>query len=185
MCWTTSVSYTHLDVYKRQMVDHAAEKYEQQQNEIKAEEKARQLISEFCENEYDSPADFSDPENVSLAHSTTGDGDHFIDVSADLPEFSLNYQVDGETVATYQCYDMVGFAELLADLSCDEMIAVAEEQYATRRKKKDQQEQETDDFADIDPAAIRAALAESGIVDGHVVDPDKLDACLLYTSRCV
>ena len=93
-----------------------------------------------------------------------------------LPEFSLNYQVDGETVATYQCYDMVGFAELLADLSCDEMIAVAEEQYATRRKKKDQQEQETDDFADIDPAAIRAALAESGIVDGHVVDPDKLDA---------
>ena len=33
--------------------------------------------------------------------STTGDGDHFIDVSADLPEFSLNYQVDGETVATY------------------------------------------------------------------------------------
>lgn len=158
------------------MVDHAAEKYEQQQNEIKAEEKARQLISEFCENEYDSPADFSDPENVSLAHSTTGDGDHFIDVSADLPEFSLNYQVDGETVATYQCYDMVGFAELLADLSCDEMIAVAEEQYATRRKKKDQQEQETDDFADIDPAAIRAALAESGIVDGHVVDPDKLDA---------
>ena len=36
--------------------------------------------------------------------------------------------------------------------------------------------QETDDFSDIDPAAIRAALAENGIVDGHVVDPDKLDA---------
>lgn len=36
--------------------------------------------------------------------------------------------------------------------------------------------QETDDFSDIDPAAIRAALAERGIVDGHVVDPDKLDA---------
>nr|WP_325186294.1 LPD25 domain-containing protein [uncultured Oscillibacter sp.] len=34
----------------------------------------------------------------------------------------------------------------------------------------------TDDFSDIDPAAIRAALAENGIVDGHVVDPDKLDA---------
>ena len=36
--------------------------------------------------------------------------------------------------------------------------------------------QETDDFSDIDPAAIRAALAENGIVDGHVVDPEKLDA---------
>ena len=34
----------------------------------------------------------------------------------------------------------------------------------------------TDDFSDIDPAAIRAALAENGIVDGHVVDPEKLDA---------
>ena len=30
--------------------------------------------------------------------------------------------------------------------------------------------------SDIDPAAIRAALAENGIVDGHIVDPDKLDA---------
>ena len=36
--------------------------------------------------------------------------------------------------------------------------------------------QETDDFSDIDPSAIRAALAENGIVDGHVVDPEKLDA---------
>ena len=33
-----------------------------------------------------------------------------------------------------------------------------------------------DDFSDIDPAAIRAALAERGIVDGQVVDPAKLDA---------
>jgi N12 class adenine-specific DNA methylase len=36
-------------------------------------------------------------------------------------------------------------------------------------------EQETDDFSDIDPSAIRAALAENGIVDGEVVDPDKLN----------
>ena len=31
-------------------------------------------------------------------------------------------------------------------------------------------------FSDIDPAAVRAALAERGIVDGQVVDPAKLDA---------
>ena len=31
-------------------------------------------------------------------------------------------------------------------------------------------------FSDIDPAAVRAALAENGIVDGHVVDPEKLAA---------
>ena len=34
----------------------------------------------------------------------------------------------------------------------------------------------TDDFSDIDPATIRAALAENGIVDGQVVDPEKLAA---------
>ena len=33
-----------------------------------------------------------------------------------------------------------------------------------------------DDFSDIDPAAVRAALAESGIENGKVVDPSKLDA---------
>ena len=33
-----------------------------------------------------------------------------------------------------------------------------------------------DDFPDIDPVAVRAALAENGIVDGHVAEPEKLDA---------
>ena len=32
-----------------------------------------------------------------------------------------------------------------------------------------------DDFSDIDPAAVRAALAEYGIENGEVVDPAKLD----------
>ena len=33
-----------------------------------------------------------------------------------------------------------------------------------------------DDFSDVDPAAVRAALAEYGIENGEVVDPAKLDA---------
>ena len=40
----------------------------------------------------------------------------------------------------------------------------------------EQAKQETDGFSDIDPAAVRAALAENGIVDGQVVDPEKLAA---------
>ncbi len=32
-----------------------------------------------------------------------------------------------------------------------------------------------DDFSDVDPAAVRAALAENGIENGKVVDPAKLD----------
>ena len=34
---------------------------------------------------------------------------------------------------------------------------------------------EPDDFSDIDPAAIREALAERGIINGEVVDPEKLN----------
>lgn len=34
---------------------------------------------------------------------------------------------------------------------------------------------EQDNLDDVDPIAIREALAQRGIVDGHVVDPEKLD----------
>ena len=34
---------------------------------------------------------------------------------------------------------------------------------------------EQDNLGDVDPIAIREALAQRGIVDGHVVDPEKLD----------
>ena len=34
---------------------------------------------------------------------------------------------------------------------------------------------EQDNLDDVDPIAIRETLAQRGIVDGHVVDPEKLD----------
>lgn len=37
-------------------------------------------------------------------------------------------------------------------------------------------EAERDNFDDIDPAAIREALAQRGIVGGKVVDPEKLNS---------
>ena len=38
------------------------------------------------------------------------------------------------------------------------------------------QDAKGDDFSDVDPAAVRAALAENGIENGKVIDPAKLDA---------
>ena len=139
-------------------------------------ERAKRLINEFCERAYYSPADFSNLRDVALAHSATGDGEHSIEVNADLTVFRLTYQVDGESVASIQCHDLDDLNGLLANLDFDEMIAFAEERYSKQQKQLHQQEQGADDFSDIDPAAIRAALAERGIVDGHVVDPDKLAA---------
>ena len=140
--------------------------------------KAKRFITEFCEYEYGEGADFSDLHNVAIGHSSTSNGEHFIDVSADLIDSRLIYRVDSEVVVSLQCHDLEDLSVHLANLNFDEMIAYAEEQYDKQREQSGQprQEQETDDFSDIDPAAVRAALAESGIVNGHVVDPAKLDA---------
>lgn len=96
---------------------------------------AKQLINEFCVNEYDSEADFSALESVPLAHSSTGDGEHFIDVIADLVAFRLVCKVDGETVVTIQCEDMAGMNERLANLEFDEMICFVENEWQQGAKK--------------------------------------------------
>ncbi len=64
-----------------------------------------------------------------------------------------------------------GFDVIVAALKNNQRVISAFPAQPSEKAK-----QETDDFSDIDPAAVRAALAESGIVDGHVVDPEKLDA---------
>ena len=64
-----------------------------------------------------------------------------------------------------------GFNVIVAALKDNQRVISAFPAQPSEKAKK-----ETDDFSDIDPAAIRAALAENGIVEGHVVDPDKLDA---------
>ena len=139
-------------------------------------DEAEELINEYCIKEFEQEADFSDLHHIDLAFGSTSDSEHTIEASADLIDFRLVYRVDGEVVMSLQCRDLDELNVHLANLSFDNMIAYAEEYYEKQQEQLHQQEQEADDFSDIDPAAIRAALAEKGIVDGHVVDPDKLDA---------
>ena len=139
-------------------------------------DRAKRLINEYCMEVFEQEADFSNLHHIDLAFGSTSDSEHTVEVSADLIGFRLIYQVDGEAAASIQCHDLDDMAELLANLDFDEMIAFAEDEYKKQQEQNRQPQQETDDFSDIDPAAVRAALAENGIVDGHVVDPDKLAA---------
>ena len=139
-------------------------------------DRAKRLINEYCMEVFEQEADFSDLHHVDLAFGSTSDSEHTVEVSADLIGFRLIYQVDGEAAASIQCHDMDDLTGLLANLDFDEMIAFAEDEYKKQKEQNRRPRQETDDFSDIDPAAIRAALAENGIVDGHVVDPEKLGA---------
>ena len=133
-------------------------------------EKAKALINEYCIKTFGQERDSLDLHYVDLAFSSTSDGKNFVTVGVDLIDCRLFYQVDRVDVVSIQCHDLDELCEHLANLDFDEMIAFAEEQY------KKQQDRENDDFVDVDPAAVRAALAENGIIDGRVVDPDKLNA---------
>lgn len=136
-------------------------------------ERAKNLIDAFCREEYrqDEGADYSDLANVGIAYTTTEDDKHEIQVAVDLAEFKINTFVDGKLVSSEEYVTLDNLIRNgLTGMSFDELVSLSDEQLAPFY-----QDEERDDFSDIDPAAIREALAERGIVDGKVVDPEKLD----------
>ena len=142
-------------------------------------EQTKWLINAYCMEVFEQEADFSDLSHVPLAFSSTSDSAHTVEISADLVSFRLSYLVDGAEATAIQCAGFRDLNELLANLDFDEMVAFTEEEYnkqQTQKKQTEVQQTEDDPFPEIDPAAIRRTLAERGIVDGKVIDPDKLNA---------
>ena len=104
-------------------------------------EKAKRLIDDFCESEYDTPADFTNLRQIGVGHTTLTDDELPFQAYVDLIDFRLLYEVDGETVVSLKCHDLDDLCQHLANLDFDEMVAIAEEEYYKQR-----QEPETDDF---------------------------------------
>ncbi len=77
-------------------------------------------------------------------------------------------EIDGQQTA-YYC-DTVGFVEMPAFFKEKEIVQDKPDVAESARSE----EMDYDDFSDIDGEAARKNLAESGIVNGEVVDPDKL-----------
>ena len=100
-------------------------------------EQAKNLINAYCMEEFEQEADFSNLSHIDLAYSTTEDGEHPIEVYADLTSFKLVYTVDEETVQEIACKDLLELNAYLANLSFDSMTADAEEAF-----EQIQQEQE-------------------------------------------
>ena len=69
-------------------------------------DRAKYLIDIFCEEEYEQGADFSDLHNVGLAYTTLTDDELPIQVTADLIDFKITYNFDGEVYNTEQ-YDSI------------------------------------------------------------------------------
>lgn len=139
---------------------------------------AKRLINAYCIEVFEQEADFSDLHHVDLAMAGTHDGKHTVEISADLVDSRLVYQVDGETVSAISCKDLSDLNEYLANLDFDEMIAFAEEQYENRQpaSRADEMLRQVEQIAAASalPPEERFFLIETD--DGYAVWDDQTEA---------
>ena len=94
-------------------------------------EKAKRLITEFCESEYQSPADFSNMRAIAIGHTTITDAEIPVQVYVNLEDFSLNRYVDG-VLADQRKYDSLEdlIHQELEGLDFDALTEFIDEQLA-------------------------------------------------------
>ena len=79
-----------------------AEEYRLKLQERVLMERAKGLISDFCQSEYGSEPDFSDPAKIGIAYTTITDDEIPIQVNIDLVKFRLERDLNGEHLETRQ-----------------------------------------------------------------------------------
>ena len=113
-------------------------------------DKAKWLINDFCETEYREGADFSDLHNVGLAFTTLTDDELPIQVTADLIDFKITYEFDGEVYNTDQ-YDSIEdmIENGLTDLDFSDLVSVPDEVIERHTGKDEQTVDLMSDAADV------------------------------------
>lgn len=133
-------------------------------------DRAKNLINDFCVSEYMHEADLSDLSSVGLAYTETEDGLHEIQTNADLENFQIVILVDN-VVAHIDHYDSLAqmIDDGLTDMEFGELTYLDDEELAPFYEQEG-------DTPEVDPAELRKKLEESGIANGELVNPEKLDA---------
>ena len=91
-------------------------------------ERAKGLISDFCQSEYGSEADFSDPAKIGVAYTTVTDDEIPIQVNIDLVNYRLERYLDDEHLETRQYGSLQELiANELENLDFSELIHVSDE----------------------------------------------------------
>lgn len=141
-------------------------------------EKAINLINDFCVDEYGSEADTSSLNNISLAYTTTEDGEHEIQVEADLYDKAIRYQLDGEVYKEEQ-YNEIGdlIKNGLTGLNFDEMVAISDDELASILKKRGSSEEKVD--TDINFSETELSFSEQiyNATHGLMNEYDALKVC--------
>lgn len=131
---------------------------------------AKQLINSYCQDEFDSEADFSDLKKVGVAYTTTEDSKHTVEAVVNLVDYRLETYVDDKLFKEETYADLKDMIDnCLHSLSFDDLVYLSDEELAPFYE-------EHDELDDVDPAVIRQQLEDAGIVNGELVDEDKLDS---------
>ena len=117
-----------------------AEEYRLKLQEQVLMERAKGLISDFCQSEYDSEPDFSDPAKIGIAYTTITDDEIPIQVNIDLVKFRLERDLNGEHLETRQYSSLQDLiANELEILDFSDLVHVSDEdieQYRWHNREK-------------------------------------------------
>ena len=132
-------------------------------------DRAKYLINDFCEAEYRDGADFSDLHNVGLAYTTLTDDELTVQVTADLVDFKITYEFDGEVYSTEQ-YDSIEdmIENGLTGLDFNELVSISDEVIDRHTGKDELTVDHMSDAAevqDIPSPADDAPAVESADID--------------------
>lgn len=113
-------------------------------------ETAKNLINEFCLEEYGSPADFSNLSKIGIAYTTVTDDELSIQVDVNLENFTVEKYIDNVLVDTEHYYNLSNITEkFLQNLNFDELVYVTEQQIETAINTQPQEQPLSEYLAEL------------------------------------
>ena len=184
--WNEVARRLHLLVHNDQYLDENNKQgYEKWEAEQQAKRDARQAeidyaektIADFCEREGLGEPDFSDLTHIDLAYSTTGDGEHEIQVYANFLRNEIVYLVDGSFVDSARFDNTRALAkEGIEDIEFSQFIDDAEAAYEAYQERHKPKPVEKRPLAAGDTVYLENdhpfTVEEIGIFDVHLRDED-------------
>lgn len=184
--WNEVARRLHLLVHNDQYLDENNKQgYEKWEAEQQAKRNARQAeidyaektIADFCEREGLGAPDYSDLTHIDLAYSTTGDGEHEIQVYANFLRNEIVYLVDGSFVDSARFDSTRALAkEGIEDVEFSQFIDDAEAAYEAYQERYKPKPVEKRPLATGDTVYLENdhpfTVEEIGIFDVHLRDED-------------
>lgn len=135
-------------------------------------DKAKWLINDFCEAEYHNGADFSDLHNIGLAFTTLTDDELPIQVTADLVDFKITHEFDGEVFDTEQFDSIEDMIENgLTELDFSDLVSIPDEVIDRHTSKAEQAVELMSDASAVEtPAQDTADIDKPLFTDETVID---------------